>query len=113
MKEVVTLADGHEVVLHYGSWLAHRMAGRHGAVTLSARHIFVAAHWITAKGLAHEVGHTRQARRYGWLYLPWVLWHYAISGYEQSKPEREADAYMDANWRYFLNHGPVPSWVRD
>lgn len=109
-----TCPDGRVVTLHWNSWLARAAAGFGGinnCVTLTARHVCVSRDWITAKGLAHEVGHTVQARVHGWHYLPWVLWGYVRYGYEKSPAELHADAYMEQNVGKFPNFGPVPSWA--
>jgi len=112
----LTLPSGHVVTLHFRHWLPRFVMRMKGGVnlcmTLSAGHILVSQDWITARTMAHEVGHTLQARRFGWRYLPWVLWHYAKSGYTNSLPEVDADKYMEAFAHTFTNHGPVPSWVR-
>lgn len=116
MTEHITLADGHVITLHYRHWIPRFCMRFKGGInlcmTLSAKHIYVSQDWITARTLAHEVGHTFQARRLGWRYLPWVLLTYLRSGYTHSKAEVEADEYMDKYAHLFQNHGHVPPWVR-
>lgn len=91
--------DGRIIVLHFESWIARvlKPGSVNNCVTLSARHVFVARDYITANGLAHEVGHTLQAQRLGWRYLPAILWGYIRHGYSQSPLELEADLYMVAH----------------
>ena len=98
--------------LHFNSRIA-RLGGANNCITLDAHNIFIARDWITALTLAHEDGHTMQAERLGWRYLPWVLFHYAKSGYAESLPEREADAEMRANVHLYAPIGLVPFWVKD
>jgi hypothetical protein len=57
--------------------------------------------WIDRMTLAHEFGHREQAKARGWRYLPWVLWHYATEGYENSLPERLADGFALQNAHLF------------
>lgn len=89
---------GRRIRIHWNSWIA-RLGGSTNCMTLSAGHIFVACNRINAPTLAHEDGHSIQAAKRGWLYLPWVLWGYATKGYAKSKAEVEADEHMT---RYLL-----------
>lgn len=112
MKEVI-IVGGEPITLHYNNWLPRLFGGVNTCITLNGSNIRISRDWITPKGLAHEVGHIFQARALGWKYLPWVLWCYVRHGYRNSPAEVGADVYMEANHRYFLPHGPVPSWIRD
>lgn len=103
---------GRWVRLHFNSKIA-RLGGQFNCITLTKSDIFIAQDWITALTLAHEDGHTIQASRLGWRYLPWVLWHYAKSGYAKSLPETNADEFMRAFRHRYHAIGQVPSWVRD
>lgn len=91
--------DGRQLVLHFNSRIARLLkpGSVNNCVTLSQRHIFVARDYITANGLAHEVGHTLQAQRYGWTYLFRIVAGYIRHGYSQSPLELEADLYMVAH----------------
>lgn len=104
---------GRTVRLHWNSWLARLGGGVNNCMTLSPGHILISRDWITARTLAHEDGHTIEAEKRGWLYLPWVLFGYAWKGYARAKAEREADEYMEANVHLYRSLGPVPSWVKD
>lgn len=99
------------VRLHFKSKIA-RLGGQFNCITLTKSDIFIAQDWITALTLAHEdAGHTVQAERLGWRYLPWVLFHYAKSGYANSLPERDADEQMERYKHLYHGLGPIPSWV--
>lgn len=107
---------GDRVTLHWNHWLPRLLMLLGGGsvnlcVTPSARHIYVAKDWIGRKTLAHECGHTKQARAKGWRYLPWVAWCFVRYGYATSPAEMGADAYMADHWLLYQNVGPVPSWV--
>jgi hypothetical protein len=107
----VSPVTGRTVRLHWKSWLA-RMGGQFNCMTLTKSDIFIAQDWIGPKTLAHEdAGHTVQAARLGWRYLPWVLFHYAKSGYANSLPERDADEQMEKYHHLYTAIGDVPSWV--
>lgn len=111
MRELVTLPDGTAVTLYYGSRLARALGGRtaiNNCVVLSATGILVSQDWITARGLAHEVGHVMQARARGWYYLPWVLYQLLFHGYAGSAAEQRADVYMTEHAAEFTAHGVVP-----
>ncbi len=111
MTHLLTLPDGHTVVLHFNSRFARLTGGINKCVTPNARHIYISRDWVTARGLAHEVGHIQQARRLGWRYLPWVLGCYLTQGYRNSTPEVEADRYMASHLHQFRSYGLVPFWV--
>lgn len=102
--------DGRVIVLHWNSWFARvlKPGSTNNCVTLSSRHVFVSRDWIRAPGLAHEAGHTLQAKRLGWRYLPAILWGYLRYGYERSPLEQEADTYMFAHANDYPDIGPVP-----
>lgn len=108
----VSPLTGRTVRLHWKSWLA-RMGGQFNCMTLTKSDIFIAQDWIGPKTLAHEDGHTIEAEKRGWLYLPWVLFGYVWKGYARAKAEREADEYMAANAHLYTAIGTVPSWVKD
>jgi hypothetical protein len=108
----VSPLTGRTVRLHFNSKIA-RLGGQFNCMTLTKSDIFIAQDWITARTLAHEDGHTLQAERLGWRYLPWVLFHYAKSGYAKSLPERDADEHMEKHAHRYAAVGRVPSWVRD
>ena len=108
--------SGHVVTLHFEHWLPRFLmmftGGVNLCITISAKHILIARTWITRKTLSHEMGHVlRQAIRLGWKYLPWVLGHYGVQGYEKSRPEREADEHMLATYLTYPDIGEVPPWV--
>ena len=92
--------------LHFRSAIAGRVAGSQGAFTPNATDIYIAGDSSSAFGLAHEVGHTRQAKKYGWRYLLWVFYHYAKSGYAASLPERDASQFAWDNYPAFF-----PVWA--
>ena len=104
--------QGRAVEVVFNSRIARILGiGRiNNCVTLSRKTIRVSRDWIGRKTLAHEWGHTAQAARLGWRYLPWVLWTYR-KGYAASEAERDADRFMDAHWQDFTALGPVPAWV--
>jgi hypothetical protein len=80
-------------------------------MTLTKSDIFISRDWIGPRTLAHEDGHTRQAERLGWRYLPWVLFHYAKSGYAKSLPETDADEEMEKYHHLYEAIGEIPSYV--
>lgn len=100
MMRIVSVPGYGMVTLRFNSWIA-RLGGKNNCITLNARTIRVAQDNIGAMTFAHEWGHILQAKRLGWRYLPWVLMHYARSGYANSLPEREADVFMWKHWRDF------------
>lgn len=113
MNTVTVVHRDRVVTVRLNSWVARllRPGSINNGLTLSSHTIRFARDWYTARGIAHEWGHTMQAEALGWRYLPWVLGTYLTSGYANSDAEREADAYMDAHHTEFTNYGPVPPWV--
>ena len=109
----VSPVTGRVVRLHWNSRIARLFGGVNNCITVSASHILISRDWITARGLAHEDGHTVQASRRGLLYIPWILWCYATQGYAKSTPEVQADIAMNANASKYQPIGPVPSYVVD
>lgn len=108
----VSPVTGRTVRLHFNSRIARLGGGINNCMTLSKGHILISRDWIGPKTLSHEdAGHTVQAAEKGWRYIPWVLFHYAKSGYANSLPERDADEKMRQYYHLYAAIGPVPSWV--
>lgn len=96
MTEWVTVSGHGSFRLHWNSWLARALkpiGNINNCVTLTRYDIYVTRSWISSHGFSHEVGHTLQAKRYGWTYLPRILWAFLTHGYERSPMELEADQY--------------------
>lgn len=110
---IVVLHHGRPVTVVLNSWLARLLkpGSLNNGVTLSPHTIRFARDWFTAKGLAHELGHTEQAARYGWTYLFRVAYDFLRYGYSYSPLELDADDYMNAHWREVAPYGPIPHWV--
>ena len=91
------------VTIHWHSTFAGRLGGSSNCVTLNARDIYCADGDINALTVAHEYGHTEQARRLGWRYLPWIAYCFLRYGYANSPAEKEANAFMWAHYQDFPN----------
>lgn len=87
--------------IHFHSKLVGRTIGSRFQMAVNPDKILDANDWMNGETLAHECGHGEDAKRLGWKYIPWVLYHYAKEGYEKSLPERRADDFMYKNLSKF------------
>lgn len=66
------------------------MLTRRGYSAITFGHVVVSARDLDERGWRHELAHVAQYDRYGLLFGPLYLWHYARVGYREHPFEREA-----------------------
>ena len=101
-----------KVTVHFNHALTARVFGSDWRVTPNAENIYCGNAWISRKKLAHEIGHTEDALRLGWKYLPTIARDFVKYGHENSPSEIRANTYRDAHWQEWPHMGQVPEWAK-